>query len=125
MQIGRKIYYLLSSGTVLCDTGEREGEVKETTIEEDFTIYPELQGHSATDTSYIQLDFGQDNNKFGKYNYNVDITNKTITWGSLIPVPTPGLTVDEIIEQQVKIKMGEKETVLKDSVELLQENGVV
>lgn len=125
MKIGRKIYYLLVSGTVLCETGEREGEVRETTIEEDFTIYPELQGHNLEDVGYIELNFKHDSDKFGKYYYSIDKVSKNIVWGELIPPPLPSPTTEEIIDKQVQIKMGENLKVLDVSLSLLQEGGVI
>lgn len=64
MQIGRKIYYELSTGNVIQDTGEREGSVVETTTEQDFAIYLPLVGLDASTVGCLELDYGTNTDKF-------------------------------------------------------------
>jgi len=74
MQIGRKIYYELSTGNVITDTGERQGDVVETTEAQDFALYSTLQPYQQSAVGVLQLTFGQDAQNFGAYPYHVDIT---------------------------------------------------
>jgi hypothetical protein len=58
MKIGAKIYYDLESGEVLVNTGERSGDVIETTREQDFRIYMELANINPKLVGMIQLNYG-------------------------------------------------------------------
>lgn len=42
MEIGRRIYFDVATGTVLVDTGERSGWGQPTTVEHDIEVYKEL-----------------------------------------------------------------------------------
>ena len=59
MIIGRRIYYLKSTGAFICDTGEREGNVEETTVAADFRNLSALKGRLSSNTPYIELEPGQ------------------------------------------------------------------
>lgn len=59
MQIGRRLYYLKSTGEIIQDTGEREGSVVETTVEEDMNIFPGLVDKITDEVGFIQLGFGE------------------------------------------------------------------
>lgn len=58
MKIGAKIYYELESGKVILNTGERSGDVLETTSQQDFEIFPELSSKNPDSLGYIQLEYG-------------------------------------------------------------------
>lgn len=80
MQVGRKIYYKLSDGTVLCDTGERQGAVVETTQDEDFASFSQLSGVDQTAVGVIQLSYGDRADEFANMeSMSVDLTTKTLT----------------------------------------------
>ncbi|MDT3416186.1 hypothetical protein QO009_002054 [Brevibacillus aydinogluensis] len=78
--IGRKIYYDKLTGNVLVDTGERAGFVRETTQEEDFQTYAALAERIPETVGCLQLEYGQDSDKFAKYLYRVDPNTQTIIW---------------------------------------------
>jgi len=59
MHIGRKIYYDLTTGNVIVDTGERSGFVRETTQEEDFATYRALAERVQDTVGCLQLEYGQ------------------------------------------------------------------
>lgn len=59
MEIGRRIYYELSTGNVIQDTGERCGSVVETTIDQDFVSYSALSEKVRDTVGIIQLEYGQ------------------------------------------------------------------
>jgi len=64
VEIGRRIYYNKATGAFVYDTGERSGDVVETTPEQDFASYPQLQGRSLADTGYIELAYGARREEF-------------------------------------------------------------
>lgn len=59
MDVGRTLYYDKTSGNVLVDTGERQGAVIETTEDNDFSVYPPLQGVSQSSVGILRLSFGE------------------------------------------------------------------
>lgn len=83
--IGRRIYYELSTGNVIVDTGERSGDVIETTETQDFALYTALQPYQQSAVGVLQLSYGEDATYFQQsYSYSVDITQTpaVIKWGS-------------------------------------------
>ncbi|MCQ4363023.1 hypothetical protein KQR54_18160 [Mycobacterium gordonae] len=75
MQIGRRIYYELSTGNVIVNTGERSGSVVETTQEQDFTAYAALAERVPSTVGVIELAYGQYAQDFAEATgYRVDIT---------------------------------------------------
>lgn len=58
-QIGRRIYYDLETGNVLIDTGERQGSVLPTTIEQDVMDYVALSERNRNTFNVIELAYGQ------------------------------------------------------------------
>ena len=108
MQIGRKIYYDLSTGNVLLDKGEMQGSVIETTLEQDCASYVALSERVPSTVGLIQLAYGQYADKFGYYNYSV--VEGAIVWGELIDIDvTPPIiqpTNIEISEMQMTILSG-------------------
>lgn len=85
MQIGSKIYYLKSNGNILVNTGECQGDVRETSVDEDFKMYTALQGLAQSSVGVIRLDYGQLTDKFmsctGSY---VDITKNPIDANAIV-----------------------------------------
>lgn len=64
MQIGRKIYYDKFTGQILVITPETEGDVRETTTEEDFQIYKVLNERNPGTVGCIKLEYGQYREEF-------------------------------------------------------------
>lgn len=58
MKIGRKIYYDLSTGVVIVDTGEHSGFVVSTTIEQDIETYKALSERNRESFGVIELPYG-------------------------------------------------------------------
>ncbi|MBA8980496.1 hypothetical protein [Clostridium saccharobutylicum] len=56
--IGAKIYYDIKTGDVLTITSEMQGNVEETTKEQDMEIYQELTGRNINDVDFIELQYG-------------------------------------------------------------------
>lgn len=98
MKIGRKIYFELATGNVILGMGERQGDVVETTQEQDFQAYAALQPYQSNAVGVIQLAFGQFVDNFEKYPYHIDITKNpidalAIIWDTANPY---GATLPEI-----------------------------
>jgi hypothetical protein len=73
-QIGRKVYYELATGNVIVSTSEMSGSVRDTTTEEDFELYVDLQNKNPEAVGCIQLSFGEKVDEFRLCSgYNVDL----------------------------------------------------
>ncbi|WP_342441729.1 hypothetical protein MHB65_22040 [Lysinibacillus sp. FSL K6-0075] len=75
MQIGRKIYYEIATGNILVDTGERQGGVRPTTVDQDVMAYKELYSRVRDSFSVIELPFGayaQDFAECDGYRINIE-----------------------------------------------------
>ena len=102
-KIGRKIYYNKATGNIIIDTGERQGSVVETTLDQDFLSYTALIERVKDTVGVIQLTYGQYADKFGVYYYSVNTTTNAIVWGALINVnaPIPEPTNQELSDNQL------------------------
>lgn len=90
MQIGKKIYYELATGNVILDTGERQGSVVETTLDQDFESYVSLSQRVPDTVGCIQLDFGEHSDEFNTCSgYSIDITTQEIVFDYTPPVEPP------------------------------------
>ena len=79
MQIGRRIYYDLSTGNLIIDTGERQGFVSNTTIEQDIQVFKALSERSRDTFDYLQLEYGQYPQDFAECNgYRVNPETKEL-----------------------------------------------
>ena len=79
MQIGRRIYFDKSTGDVLVDTGNRQGSVTETTVEQDIEVYEELAERVRASYDYINLEYNQYTQDFAESNgYRVDPKTKIL-----------------------------------------------
>lgn len=118
MQIGRKIYFEKATGNVILDTGERQGAVVETTTEQDFAMYRALQNYVPEQVGVAQLEYGQDAQKFGVYEYRIDPATGKLAWGTLIDPNTPAQ--QPTIEQRLAEVM-ENQLITMDAIATLYE----
>ena len=58
-QIGSKIYYLISNGNVILNTGDMMGCVVETSIDEDYNNYTDLNKYAKDSIGCIKLEYGE------------------------------------------------------------------
>lgn len=73
-KVGRKVYYDNLSGEVIVDTGQRSGDVRETTQEEDFSTYKSLNERIPETVGMLQLEYGQYAQDFAECNgYRVNL----------------------------------------------------
>jgi hypothetical protein len=78
LEIGKRIYYELSTGNVIQDTGERSGSVVETTREQDFIAYAKLVERVPETVGVIELEYGEYAQDFAECNgYRVDVSGET------------------------------------------------
>lgn len=106
MQIGSKIYYDKATGNVLVNTGDRSGDVIETTQEQDFAAYKALSERKPETVGVIQLEYGQYAQNFAECNgYRVNLDTLKLEFSYPDPSdPTPEQPVfqkplsDEVVE---------------------------
>lgn len=73
MNIGKRIYYDAVSGDIVLDTGERGGDVVNTTPDQDFKTYPDLMSRDRATVRYIELEYGSYTKEFGECEgYRID-----------------------------------------------------
>lgn len=58
-QIGSKIYYLISNGNVILDTGDMMGCVVETSFDEDYKNYTDLNKYAKDSIGCLKLEYGE------------------------------------------------------------------
>ncbi|KGE16232.1 hypothetical protein [Paenibacillus wynnii] len=58
MEIGRRVYFDKTSGTIVQITGERSGDVEEITIEREFELYVSLSERVRDTVDVISVDYG-------------------------------------------------------------------
>ena len=79
MEIGRKLYYDKFTGDILVDVGEREGDVVETTLEEDILTFKALSERNIETFDSIQLEYGQYSQDFMECNgYRINLETKEL-----------------------------------------------
>lgn len=90
MEIGRRLYYVLRTGEVVLDTGERRGDVIATTVDDDFKIYTALSRFNRDTLGVMELDFGHLKEDFQKSSgIRIDVTGTKPTLLFSFP-PEPG-----------------------------------
>lgn len=109
MKIGRKIYYDKSTGNVIVDTGEMQGSVKETTIEQDFEAYQALQGRNQSSIGVLKFKFGEYAEEFARATgLSVDVDSKIVLFD---------FTPTEPIKQEPNMQERINAQLLKDNAE--------
>jgi hypothetical protein len=102
MRIGRKVYYELSNGNVVLDTGEREGFVTYTTVDEDFQTYNQLKERVRESVGVIELEYGELSEDFAQCSgYRINLETTAIEF-SYDPPNTPEPTYQRPLTEQVK-----------------------
>lgn len=113
MKIGRRIYYVKTSGDVIVDTGERQGSVIPTTIDQDIATYKALSERNRDTFDYIELEYGQYAQDFAESNgYRVNPETKELEFS--YPDPSEPETPQEYrkpLSQEVEeLKLAQTET---------------
>lgn len=114
MKIGRRIYFELATGNVLVDTGERQGSVRPTTVEQDIATYSALSERNRDTFDCIELAYGQYAQDFAECNgYRVNTETKTLEFS----YPDPNET--EPSEPVYQEPLSEQVNALKQENNLL------
>lgn len=103
--IGRKIYYDNRTGEVLADTGERVGDVMETTEDQDYAAYESLVNRARSTVSVIRLPYGELSNDFSSCTgYTIDVNTEEINFNFdpvVIEERERNKTTIELMQQQI------------------------
>lgn len=113
MEIGRKIFYEKETGNVILDTGERQGSVIPTTIEQDIQAFFVLSERNRDSFDYIKLEYGQYSQDFAESNgYRINIKTKEIEFSYPDPnEPETPLVFRKPLSQEVEeLKEAQAET---------------
>lgn len=114
MEIGRKIYYDITTGNVIVDTGERQGFVMPTTIEQDIETYKALSERNRDTFDVIKLEYGQYAQDFAEcIGYRVNPETKELNFS----YPDPN---EPEVEQPYEAPLSEKVASLEQENQLLK-----
>ena len=116
MQIGRKLYYDLATGNIIQDTGERSGDVVETTQEQDFAAYKTLAERTPETVGVLELEYGEYKQDFAECTgYRVNIETGALEFS----YPNPDATPDQPQEPVFQQPMSEELKAIKTENEIL------
>ncbi|MEK4293003.1 hypothetical protein [Paenibacillus sp. FSL R5-0914] len=90
MEIGMRIYYDIATGNIIVNTGERSGDVVETTREQDFNVYVALSDRVPETVGVMELEYGEYAQDFRECNgYKVNVKKGTLEFSYPDPNETP------------------------------------
>lgn len=106
-KIGRRIYYETKTGNIILNKGEKQGYVKETTVEDDIETFKVLSERNRDTFDYIELEYGEYAQDFAECNgYRVNPETKELEFS----YPDPNepdedqeLFYQEPLTEQIKI----------------------
>lgn len=114
MQIGRKIYYEIATGNIILDTGDRNGDVVEMTLEQDFAAYAALAERVPDTVGMMQLEYGQYSQDFAEcIGYRVDVSGAVPA--IVFSYPDPAYPNPEPVYQKpLSVQVAEQQQALDD-----------
>jgi hypothetical protein len=136
-EIGRKIFHELTTGNVIIDTGERQGSVVATTIEQDISTFTALSERNRDTFDVLELPFGAYAQDFAESNgYRVNVETKELEFSYPDPnePETPPVFQKALSEQVIEIKLeqfttnktlSENSLAQQELLELLLEMGII
>lgn len=108
-QIGSKIYYLISNGNVILNTGDMMGCVVETSFDEDYNNYTDLSKYAKDSIGCLKLEYGELGKLLEEHKSNsfkVDVSSNPhklvfewIDYDTGEPAPPPK-TMEELIKEE-------------------------
>ena len=115
MQIGRKVYYEKATGNIVFITSEMQGDVIETTTEQDFESYQILNERVPSSVGCIKLEYGEYSQDFHQCNgLNVNLET------GLLEFSYPDSNNETPIEPVYKPPLSYEVTTLKSQLEAVQ-----
>ena len=121
--IGSRVFFLKENGNVILKTGEAEGWVNPTTVEEDFKNYTELSKYNRDVVDYIELQFGEFKTEFAECtSYRVNTDTKQLEFDyTQVPEPpdvpqTP--TIHERVQTLEKNNSKQDDMIFEQSYEI-------
>lgn len=108
-QIGSKIYYLISNGNVILESGDMIGCVVETSFDEDYNNYTDLSKYAKDSIGCLKLEYGELGKLLEEHKANsfkVDVSSNPhklifewIDYDTGEPAPPPK-TMEELIKEE-------------------------
>ena len=110
--LGRRIYYLKCSGNIVLDTGERKGNIKESSVDEDFSTYNQLSRYNREKVGVIQLKYSEYNTEFSECtSFRVNPQTKQLEFDySEIP-PSPDVPQTPSLHEKVETQQKEIDNI--------------
>lgn len=99
MNIGKRIYYELSTGNIVLDTGERSGDVVQTSVDQDYTLYHSLVDKVPESIGVIELEYGQYRDDFASC-IGVRVVDGQLSFTYPTSEPTSPITPDKPLSTQ-------------------------
>ena len=130
LKLGTKIYYLISNGNVILDTGDMMGCVVETSFDEDYNNYTDLSKYAKDSIGCLKLEYGELGKLLEEHKANsfkVDVSSNPhklvfewIDYDTGEPVEPPKSVEELIKEAENKIEKQEKRiNILSSTLEEL------
>lgn len=130
-QIGSKIYYLISNGNVILNTGDMMGCVVETSFDEDYNNYTDLSKYAKDSIGCIKLEYGELGKLLEEHKANsfkVDISSQPhklvfewIDYDTGEPAEPPKTMEELIKEESDKVRL-EYATAIAEIVENIEKD---
>ena len=120
MEIGTKIYYCNLTGNCIYIIGDYKGSFVNTTFDEDYLIYKELNVREKDTISLIQLEYGEYTKlSNGANNVRVDLETKELifSYEELPQIPQEPTEI-EIIQDKISILECENQTLKEELTQI-------
>lgn len=110
-KIGRKVFYDLITGSVITDTGERQGNVSQTTIAEDVSMFTALSERNRETFDVLELPYGAYQQDFSECSgYRVNVETKMLEFS----YPDPNAKAEEpVFQKPLSLKVSELQSFVK------------
>lgn len=130
-EIGTKIYYLISNGNVILESGDMMGCVVETSFDEDYNNYTDLSKYAKDSIGCIKLEYGELGKLLADHKANsfkVDISSQPhklifewIDYDTGEPAEPPKTMEELIKEESDKVRL-EYATAIAEIVENIEKD---
>ena len=130
-QIGSKIYYLISNGNVILESGDMIGCVVETSFDEDYNNYTDLSKYAKDSIDCLKLEYGELGKLLEEHKANsfkVDVSSNPhklifewINYDTGEPAEPPKTMEELIKEESDKVRL-EYATAIAEIVENIEKD---